>query len=139
MPAVAPKRASNDYAASGTKLFLSSEQTLKRKVYEVLLAWKIEQNLTKDQILEVYMKPDLFGQRATAFRSAAQIYFWQAIVRDYDCRSRDVAGLPKAPSAYKSGGQSKTCGKVRQSVHPGRMHALHYINMHNICKRKTNR
>ena len=35
--------------------FLSSEQTFKRKIYEILLAWKIEQNLTKDQILEVYM------------------------------------------------------------------------------------
>ena len=55
--------------------FLSSEQTLKRKAYEVLLAWKIEQNLTKDQILEVYMNQIYLGQRAYGFSSAAQIYF----------------------------------------------------------------
>ena len=55
--------------------FLSSEQTLKRKVYEVLLAWKIEKNLSKDQILEVYMNQIYLGQRAYGFSSAAQIYF----------------------------------------------------------------
>ncbi|MDP9109925.1 MAG: transglycosylase domain-containing protein, partial [Pseudomonadota bacterium] len=55
--------------------FLSSEQTLKRKVYEVLLAWKIEQNLTKDQILEVYLNQIYLGQRAYGFSSAAQVYF----------------------------------------------------------------
>ncbi|HCE09453.1 MAG TPA: penicillin-binding protein, partial [Oxalobacteraceae bacterium] len=44
--------------------FLSSEQTLKRKIYEVLLAWKIEQSLTKDEILEVYMNQIYLGQRA---------------------------------------------------------------------------
>jgi len=55
--------------------FLSSEQTFKRKIYEILLAWKIEQNLTKDQILEVYMNQIYLGQRAYGFASAAQIYF----------------------------------------------------------------
>ncbi|MET0963351.1 MAG: transglycosylase domain-containing protein, partial [Noviherbaspirillum sp.] len=55
--------------------FLSSEQTLKRKLYEVLLAWKIEQNLSKDQILEVYMNQIYLGQRAYGFASAAQVYF----------------------------------------------------------------
>src|ERR1035437_7325540 len=43
--------------------FLSSEQTLKRKIYEMLMAWKIEQNLSKDQILEVYMNQIYLGQR----------------------------------------------------------------------------
>ncbi|MGZ8319027.1 MAG: transglycosylase domain-containing protein, partial [Telluria sp.] len=54
--------------------FLSSEQTLKRKAYEALLAWKIEKSLTKDQILEVYMNQIYLGQRAYGFSSAAQIY-----------------------------------------------------------------
>src|ERR1700693_5355591 len=44
--------------------FLSSEQTFKRKIYEALLAWKIEKYLTKDQILELYMKQIYLGQRA---------------------------------------------------------------------------
>src|SRR5690606_1466179 len=55
--------------------FLSSEQTLKRKVYDALLAWKIENNLSKDQILELYMNQIYLGQRAYGFSSAAQIYF----------------------------------------------------------------
>ena len=55
--------------------FLSSEQTIKRKLYEVLLAWKIEKTLTKDQILELYMNQIYLGQRAYGFASAAQIYF----------------------------------------------------------------
>ena len=55
--------------------FLSTEQTVKRKVYEILLAWKIEQNLSKNQILEVYMNQIYLGQRAYGFSSAAQIYF----------------------------------------------------------------
>jgi penicillin-binding protein 1A len=60
--------------------FLSSEQTLKRKAYEVLLAWKIEKNLSKDQILEVYMNQIYLGQRAYGFASsAAQIYFGKNI------------------------------------------------------------
>ena len=53
--------------------FLSSEQTLKRKAYEALLAWKIEKNLSKDQILELYMNQIYLGQRAFGFQSAAQI------------------------------------------------------------------
>ncbi|MGZ5201078.1 MAG: transglycosylase domain-containing protein, partial [Telluria sp.] len=52
--------------------FLSSEQTLKRKAYEALLAWKIEKNLSKDQILELYMNQIYLGQRAFGFQSAAQ-------------------------------------------------------------------
>src|SRR5206468_698191 len=55
--------------------FLSSEQTLKRKAYEALLAYKIEKNLSKDQILEIYMNQIYLGQRAFGFASAAQIYF----------------------------------------------------------------
>ena len=54
--------------------FLSSEQTLKRKTYEVLLAWKIEQNLSKDQIHDLYMNQIYLGQRAYGYTSAAHTY-----------------------------------------------------------------
>ena len=80
--------------------FLSSEQTLKRKAYEVLLAWKIEQNLTKDQILEVYMNQIYLGQRAFGFASAAQIYFGKQLKDITAAEAAMLAGLPKAPSAY---------------------------------------
>src|SRR4029079_442696 len=80
--------------------FLSSEQTFKRKAYEVLLAWKIEQNLTKDQILEVYMNQIYLGQRAYGFSSAAQIYFGNKLSEITIAEAAMLAGLPKAPSAY---------------------------------------
>jgi len=65
--------------------FLSSEQTIKRKLYEVLLAWKIEKNLTKDQILELYMNQIYLGQRSYGFASAAQIYFGPEHVSNTYC------------------------------------------------------
>jgi penicillin-binding protein 1A len=80
--------------------FLSSEQTLKRKVYEALLSWKIEQNLSKDQILELYMNQIYLGQRAYGFSSAAQIYFGKNLKDISIAEAAMLAGLPKAPSAY---------------------------------------
>jgi len=80
--------------------FLSSEQTLKRKVYEALLSWKIEQNLSKDQILELYMNQIYLGQRAYGFSSAAQIYFGKKLKDISIAEAAMLAGLPKAPSAY---------------------------------------
>ena len=79
--------------------FLSSEQTIKRKLYEVLLAWKIEKTLTKDQILELYMNQIYLGQRAYGFASAAQIYFGKKLNEVTVAEAAMLAGLPKAPSA----------------------------------------
>src|SRR5919197_6552149 len=55
--------------------FLSSEKTLTRKLYEALLAFKIEHNLTKEQILELYVNQIYLGQRAYGFAAASQVYF----------------------------------------------------------------
>ncbi|MCI4078502.1 transglycosylase domain-containing protein, partial [Klebsiella pneumoniae] len=55
--------------------YLSSEKTFTRKFNEVLLAYKIEQSLSKDKILELYFNQIYLGQRAYGFASAAQIYF----------------------------------------------------------------
>ena len=55
--------------------FLSSEKTYTRKIYEALLAYKIESRLTKDQILELYMNQIYLGERAYGFASAARVYF----------------------------------------------------------------
>ncbi|MGK5076848.1 penicillin-binding protein 1A [Janthinobacterium sp. HLX7-2] len=106
--------------------FLSSEQTLKRKAYEVLLAWKIEKNLSKDQILEVYMNQIYLGQRAYGFASAAQIYFGKNI-RDLSvAEAAMLAGLPKAPSAYNPVVNPKRA-RVRQQYILQRMAQLGYI------------
>ena len=80
--------------------FLSSEKTLTRKLYEALLAFKIERNLTKDQILELYVNQIYLGQRAYGFAAASQIYFGKSIDKLTLPEAAILAGLPKAPSAY---------------------------------------
>ncbi|MFZ6769100.1 penicillin-binding protein 1A [Undibacterium sp. Di26W] len=106
--------------------FLSSEQTFKRKIYEILLAWKIEQNLTKDQILEVYMNQIYLGQRAYGFSSAAQIYFGKDLKDVTIAEAAMLAGLPKAPSAYNPVANPKRAA-VRQQYILQRMRNLGYI------------
>ena len=107
--------------------FLSSEQTLKRKAYEALLAWKIEQNLSKDQILEVYMNQIYLGQRAYGFSSAAQIYFGKNLKDISVAEAAMLAGLPKAPSAYNPVVNPKRA-RARQQYILIRMHELGYIS-----------
>lgn len=106
--------------------FLSSEQTLKRKIYEALLAWKIEQSLSKDQILEVYMNQIYLGQRAYGFASAAQIYFGKKLQDLSIAEAAMLAGLPKAPSAYNPVANPKRA-RARQQYILQRMHELRYI------------
>ncbi|WP_445322691.1 penicillin-binding protein 1A [Pseudoduganella rhizocola] len=106
--------------------FLSSEQTFKRKAYEALLAWKIEQNLTKDQILEVYMNQIYLGQRAYGFSSAAQIYFGKNLKDISIAEAAMLAGLPKAPSAYNPVVNPKRA-RTRQQYILQRMAQLGYI------------
>ena len=79
--------------------FLSNEKTFSRKIYEVLLAWEIESQLSKDKILEIYMNQIFLGQRAFGFSSAAQIYFGIELKDITIAQSAMLAGLPKAPSA----------------------------------------
>ncbi|TFW30734.1 penicillin-binding protein 1A [Massilia horti] len=106
--------------------FLSSEQTWKRKAYEALLAWKIEKNLTKDQILELYMNQIYLGQRAFGFQSAAQIYFGKDLRDITVAEAAMLAGLPKAPSAYNPV-VNPTRARTRQQYILLRMRQLGYI------------
>ncbi|HKU46310.1 MAG TPA: penicillin-binding protein 1A [Burkholderiales bacterium] len=80
--------------------FLSSEKTLTRKMYEALLAFKIEHSLNKEQILELYVNQIYLGQRAYGFGAAAQIYFGKALDQLTLGEIAMLAGLPKAPSMY---------------------------------------
>ncbi|MGF6574535.1 penicillin-binding protein 1A [Paraburkholderia sp. GAS333] len=107
--------------------FLSSEKTYTRKIYEMLLAYKIESKLTKDQILEVYMNQIYLGQRAYGFASAARVYFGKDLKDLTLAESAMLAGLPKAPSAYNPVVNPKRA-KVRQEYILERMVELHYIN-----------
>ncbi|WP_454806557.1 penicillin-binding protein 1A [Paraburkholderia fungorum] len=107
--------------------FLSSEKTYTRKIYEMLLAYKIESKLTKDQILEVYMNQIYLGQRAYGFASAARVYFGKDLKDLTLAESAMLAGLPKAPSAYNPVVNPKRA-KIRQEYILQRMYELHYIN-----------
>ncbi|MDO4997080.1 MAG: penicillin-binding protein 1A [Neisseria sp.] len=80
--------------------YLSSEKTFTRKFNEALLAYKIEQTLTKDQILELYFNQIYLGQRAYGFTSAAQVYFNKPVKKLTLAEATILAGLPKAPSAF---------------------------------------
>ncbi|HEX6706302.1 MAG TPA: penicillin-binding protein 1A [Albitalea sp.] len=80
--------------------YLSTEKTFTRKIYEILLALKIESQLTKPQILEVYMNQIYLGQRAYGFASASEIYFGKPLKDITVAEAAMLAGLPKAPSAY---------------------------------------
>ena len=80
--------------------FLSSEKTLTRKLYEALLAFKIEHSLSKEQILELYVNQIYLGQRAYGFAAASQTYYGKALGQLSLAETAMLAGLPKAPSLY---------------------------------------
>ena len=80
--------------------YLPTEKTFTRKIYEMLLALKIESLLSKDQILELYMNQIFLGQRASGFAAASEIYFGKKLADVTVAEAAMLAGLPKAPSAY---------------------------------------
>jgi len=107
--------------------FLSKERTLSRKFNEVLLAFKIEANLSKDQILELYINQIYLGQRAYGFAAAAQIYFGKRLPELTLAESAMLAGLPKAPSRYNPIANPKRA-KLRQQYVLRRMRDLQLIS-----------
>ena len=80
--------------------YLSTEKTFTRKIYEILLAFKIEALMSKDQILEVYMNQIFLGHRAYGFAAASEVYFGKPLKELTVAEAAMLAGLPKAPSAY---------------------------------------
>ena len=80
--------------------YLPTEKTFTRKIYEILLALKIESLLKKEQILEIYMNQIYLGQRAYGFAAACDIYFGKPLKDISVAEAAMLAGLPKAPSAY---------------------------------------
>lgn len=81
-------------------VYLSSEKTFTRKIYEILLTFKLEHMLTKDQILEIYMNQIFLGNRAYGFSAASEAYFGKPLKDITIAEAAMLAGLPKAPSAY---------------------------------------
>ena len=107
--------------------FLSSEKTYTRKLYEALLSFKIEHNLSKDQIFELYINQIYLGQRAYGFGAAAQIYFGKSLKELTIAEAAMMAGLPKAPSAFNPVVNPKRAS-LRQQYVLRRMRELGFID-----------
>ena len=80
--------------------FLSNRQEFTRKFNEILLAFKIEEGLTKQEILSLYTNKIYFGNRAYGIGAAANVYYGKKLNQLTLAQSAMIAGLPKAPSAY---------------------------------------
>ena len=107
--------------------FLTKEKLFSRKLTEVMLAYKIERALSKDQILELYMNQIYLGQRAYGFSSAARIYFGKSLKDLSIAQAAMLAGLPQAPSSINPVVNPKGA-KQRQQLVLKRMRDLAYIN-----------
>ncbi len=94
-------------------VYLSSEKTFTRKIYEILLTFKLEHLLTKNQILEIYMNQIYLGNRAYGFAAACEAYFGHPLKDITVAEAAMLAGLPKAPSAYNPISNPKRA-RVRQ-------------------------
>ncbi len=106
--------------------FLSKEKTFTRKFNEMLLSFKIEHYLSKDEILQLYINQIYLGQRAYGFAAASQVYFGKPLNQLSIAEDAMLAGLPKAPSSYNPVVNPKRA-KLRQLYVLRRMHELHYI------------
>jgi penicillin-binding protein 1A len=118
--------------------YLSTEKTFTRKIYEVLLALKIESMLTKEQILEVYMNQIFLGQRAYGFAAASEIYFGKPLKDITIAEAAMLAGLPKAPSAYNPINNPRRA-KIRQQYIIDRMLENGFITpeQHDTARNET--
>lgn len=118
--------------------FLTSEKTLRRKLNEALLAFKIEHALSKDEIFELYINQIYLGQRAYGFAAAAQIYFGKPIGQIDLAEAAMLAGLPKAPSAYNPV-VNPSRAKIRQHYVLRRMLELGFVTDQELAKAKARR
>ena len=107
--------------------FLSPEKTLTRKFNEVLMTFKIEHNLSKNQILELYINQIYLGQRAYGFAAASQTYFGKPLNKLTVAEAAMLAGLPKAPSRNNPVANPVQAAK-RQHYVLGRMLELKFIS-----------
>lgn len=107
--------------------FLSSERTFSRKFTEIMLAKRIEDSLTKEEILELYLNKIYLGQRAYGIGAAAKIYYGKSVNQLTLAEMAMIAGLPKAPSKYNPV-SNPARALIRRDWILGRMLKLGYIS-----------
>jgi penicillin-binding protein 1A len=117
-------------------VYLSAEKSYTRKIYEVLLTFKLEHLLTKEQILEIYMNQIFLGQRAYGFSAASQTYFGKPLKDVTIAEAAMLAGLPKAPSAYNPI-SNPTRARIRQLHIIDRMLANGFITVSEAEQART--
>ena len=100
--------------------FLTSERKLSRKLRELILAYRIEKSLTKDEILELYLNQIYFGNGAYGVQTASESYFGKNVDEIDLAEAAMLAGLPKAPSKYSPYANFELA-KNRQEFVLGRM------------------
>ncbi len=110
--------------------FLTRDRTFERKFIEILLALRIEQELTKEEILELYINKIYLGQRAYGIQAAANVYYGKDISELSLAQLAMIAGLPKAPSASNPITNPQRSTERRNWI-LGRMLALGYIDQEN--------
>jgi penicillin-binding protein 1A len=107
--------------------FLTSERSFSRKINEILLALQIERELSKNEILELYVNKIYLGNRAYGIEAAAQVYYGKSI-RDVSLAEMAmIAGLPKAPSRFNPLANPKRALERRDWI-LGRMYGLGRID-----------
>ncbi|WP_442594282.1 penicillin-binding protein 1A [Parapusillimonas sp. JC17] len=106
--------------------YLSSEKTYTRKFYELLLTFKIEATLTKNQILDLYMNQIYLGHRAYGFAAASRTYFGKQLGDVTPAEAAMLAGIPKAPSRFNPIANFERA-KTRQLYVLNRMKNLGYL------------
>jgi len=116
--------------------FLTREKVLSRKLNEVMLTYKIEDALTKDQILELYMNQIYLGQRSYGFAGAAQVYFGKSLKELSIAEMAMLAGLPKNPARHNPVVNFKRA-KARQEVVLRRLLDLDDITQEQYDKAKA--
>lgn len=117
-------------------LLLSKERTLKRKVKEAILATRIEHQLTKQEILYLYLNQIFFGNRAYGVEAAARNYFHKSSRELNIAEAALIAGLAKAPSTYSPISNPQRA-KARQEYVIDRMHGEGYISKDEAIQAKA--
>jgi penicillin-binding protein 1A len=113
--------------------FLSTEKSYSRKIYEILVALRIEDSLTKEQILEIYINQIYLGNRSYGFASAAQTYYGKPLNQLSAAEAAMLAGLPKAPSRYNPFANLKRATE-RQIYILNRMQEAEFISKPELAK-----
>lgn len=95
---------------------LNNDKNLKRKVNEMLLALELENNYTKEEILEMYLNTIYFGRNAYGIENAANVYFGKSATELTISESATLAGMIKAPNVYAPDKNTGKCAQRRNTV-----------------------